>query len=606
MLNLRALLEAPYVEPFTGFDISPDGKKVAFSWNRNGQWEIFEISLIGQQTPRRISIGKGGKFSPKYSPDGSRLAFVVDFDGSEQFHLIILNLKSGQTVDLTPRIRFSLQPNISWSPDGSAIAFLGDENRQFDAFVMGLDKSIQSEQGLRACRQYRRILSINRPAWNINWSPGGRYLAVVFEGPGQDYLTYLVTPDGEESWPITSKGIPIDARNPAWSPDGKRLAFSSDICGWHNIGTLEIDTKEITWFQGNMVERYSPAWSLDGKNLIHVSASGAETWMELWREGNQPLRLQHIVPGTHYSPKFTPDGDCILFVFDNPSHPSDLWQLSLRDRSLRQLTHSLSPILQNSTFIMPNEVIYPSMDGETVPALLYRPKDTNPRTPAVIVIHGGPNWHFSFTWAPFMSYLVSRGWTVLAPNYRGSTGYGRDWQIRNRFDLGGGDADDCAAGAQFLAREKLADPKRIVITGRSHGGYLTMSCLTRHPTLWAGGSAIVPFLNLFNCHAELHEDLKHWDIENMGHPDDNFELWHERSPYFHLDRIQSPVQLICGGNDIRCPASDSMQARDKLIELDHDVDFVIYKDEGHTFLRIENVIDSEVKRAEFIANCFDP
>lgn len=254
---------------------------------------------------------------------------------------------------------------------------------------------------------------------------------------------------------------------------------------------------------------------------------------------------------------------------------------------------------------MPDEVIYPALDGETVPALLYRPADVSPKTPAVIVIHGGPTWHFSFNWYPFMTYLVSRGWTVLAPNYRGSTGYGREWQTLNRFDLGGGDADDCAAGAHYLVREGLADPKRVAVTGRSHGGYLTMSCLTRHPTLWAGGSAIVPFLNLFNCHEELREDLKHWDIENMGLPGENYELWRERSPYFFLDRVLAPVQIICGENDPRCPASDSILARDKLLELGCQVDFKMYENEGHRFLKIENVLDSEVRRVAFLARLLE-
>ena len=115
-----------------------------------------------------------------------------------------------------------------------------------------------------------------------------------------------------------------------------------------------------------------------------------------------------------------------------------------------------------------------------------------------------------------------------------------------------------------------------------------MSCLTRYPDLWAGGSAVVPFLNLFNCHEELREDLKHWDIENMGSPDANYELWRERSPYFFLDHIQAPVQIICGEKDPRCPVSDSILARDKLLELGREVEFKMYANEGHTFLNIEN------------------
>ena len=605
MLNLQALLQVPYVEPITGFDISPDGRKAAFSWNRTGQWEIYEILLTGKRAPRMVTNGPGGKFGPKYSPDGSRLAYAVDFDGSEQFHLFLHDFLSGTSIDLTPGIPFSLQPNIAWSPDGKAIAFLADQNQHFDAYIMDLEKPLPDHEGSETHFFIRKILDISRPGWNVEWSPDGQWLAVVFEGAGQDFLTYLVRPDGSESRPISQKGESIDARNPAWSPDGRRLAFASDVSGWSEIGILEPATMEITWLTHSTGERYSPAWSPDGKSLIYISADGAETWLELWRAGEPPLRLQQVEPGMHHAPAFTPDGDSLLFVFDNPRHPDDLWQISFRERGLRQLTQSLPPELRDAEFVMPDEVIFSGLDDETVPALLYRPEDASPKSPAVIVIHGGPTWHFSYTWYPLMSHLVSRGWIVLAPNYRGSTGYGREWQTLNRYDLGGGDADDCAAGAHYLVREGLADPHRIAVTGRSHGGYLTMSCLTRYPDLWAGGSAIVPFLNLFNCHEDMREDLKHWDIENMGDPQENYDLWHERSPYFYLDRVRAPVQLICGENDPRCPARDSITARDKLLDLGRQVDFKMYEGEGHGFLKIENVIDSEVRRVEFIARCLE-
>ncbi len=605
MLDLKSLLQVPCVEPITGFDISPDGRKIAFSWNKTGHWEIYEISLTGRQTPRKISFDPGGKFGPKYSPEGSRMAYLVDFDGSEQHHLFLQDFISGQNCDLTPGISFSLQTNISWSPDGNAIAFLADQDQNFDAYVMYLNNPLPAGQGTGTLFHIRKVLSIQRPGWDIKWSPDGHHLAVVFEGPGQEYITYLISLDEMEARPIIKNGNPINARNPAWSPDGRRLAFDSDLSGWNNIGILDIDKQEIVWLKDGQWERYSPAWSPDGKNLVYVAADGAETWLELWREGNPPLRMQQMEPGLHYSPSFTPDGDSIIFIFDNPSHPDDLWEISFRERYLRQLTQSLPPVLRRTNFVMPDEVIYPAMDGETVPALLFRPQEVGPSTPGVIVIHGGPTWHFSYTWYPFMSHLVSRGWTVLAPNYRGSTGYGREWQILNRFDLGGGDADDCAAGAQFLIREGLADPKCIAVTGRSHGGYLTMSCLTRHPEIWVGGSAIVPFLNLFNCHEELREDLKHWDIENMGRPDENFELWRNRSPYFFLDRVLAPVQIICGENDPRCPAKDSIDARDKLLALGRQVDFKMYENEGHSFLKLENVIDSEIRRVAFLSKTLE-
>jgi dipeptidyl aminopeptidase/acylaminoacyl peptidase len=264
------------------------------------------------------------------------------------------------------------------------------------------------------------------------------------------------------------------------------------------------------------------------------------------------------------------------------------------------LTHSLPKELEDAPFIMPEEITYPGMDGTLIPALLFTPTGVKP-APAVLIIHGGPDWLFEMTWYPLMAHMASRGWIILAPNYRGSTGYGRDWQAASRFDFGGVDTDDVTAGALYLVKEGLADKLRIGITGRSHGGYLTASCMTRHPELWAAGSAVVPFLNWFTNHEEIRPDLKHWDIENFGDPVENHDRWVERSPGFFLDRVRAPLQLICGGSDVRCPVKDSIQARDILQKLGREVDFVLYENEGHIFLNMENVVDSETRRVAFLA-----
>jgi dipeptidyl aminopeptidase/acylaminoacyl peptidase len=295
----------------------------------------------------------------------------------------------------------------------------------------------------------------------------------------------------------------------------------------------------------------------------------------------------------------------LAFVFDNPRHPADLWLLSLADGSLRQLTQSLPQTLEDAPFAMPAAVHYPSIDGQQVPALLYEPRRTAVLPPAVVYVHGGPNWLAQVTWDPLVQHLVSRGWVVLAPNYRGSTGYGREWQMANRFDLGGRDTEDVVAAADYLGRAGLADPARIAVTGRSYGGYLTMTSLAQYPGRWAAGSAVVPFLNWFTGHANSREDLQHWDRENFGDPEKDHDLYYERSPFFFLDRISAPVQLISGAHDPRCPASESVQARDALSAQGKSCDLVIYPDEGHSFLKTGNVVDAEKRRVTFLSDALE-
>jgi len=605
MINLEKLLRVPSVDGNNGFDISPDGQSLAFSWNKSGQWELYELPLSAStgalRAPIPLALGNGreytgAKFTPKYSPDGFRLAYMVDFDGSEDFHLFVYDLATGTHRDLTPRSekKFSLQPNFCWSPDGQEIAFISNQGGNFDAYVA------PSTGGAARC-----VFANQRPAWDAHWSPDGAWLAVTFESRGQDYGIQLVSMENGASFPLTSQNGVLNAHNPCWAPDSAAIAFHSDaLNGWHQIGIFEIHSRQITWLTSETCNHYTPCWSKDGKTLAYIRASGATDQVVIHPMDGQSASFQ-VDAGAHSKPRFTPDGRRVIILFNNPRFPPDLWELTLASGELVQLTHSLPDEMEEESFILPQEIMYPGLDGAPIPALLFKAEQAGDNTPAAVVIHGGPNWHYQMEWYPLMIHLASRGWTVLAPNYRGSTGYGRAWQYANQYDLGGVDTDDVAAGAQYLILERLADPEKIVVTGRSHGGYLTMTCLTQYPDLWAAGSGVVPFMNWFTCHERSRGDLKHWDIEMMGNPSENHALWHERSPYFFLDQILAPVQLICGEHDPRCPAEDSMQTRDKLIELGKQVDFRLYAGEGHSFLKIENVVDSETRRVEFLASAME-
>lgn len=600
ILNLETLLKVPYVEPYTGFDFSPDGTQIAFSWNATGRWEIYVIPLDGSASPRQITTGPGAKFAPQWSPDGSRLAYVLDLDGGELYDIYAHDFATRQQANLTPNTPDAIGPNYCWSPDGDWIAFLSDRAGHFDTYVM------PSSGG-----PARPVLSLEYPDWEVRWSPDGQWLAVVAEARGQDYWTFIV-PTHTEAKPaidekavrtISEAGSPICAKDARWSPDSARLAFVSDVRGRYEVGLYELATGQTAWVTGEEGDKEQVAWSPDGRRLAYVGSHGPATELAILELESNQVSKHQVGQGVHYAPRFTPDGSSLAVVFDDPGRPCDLWLLS-RD-SFRQLTQSLPPDLQAASFTMPAQVRYPSLDGQSVPALLYRPPQATAPAPAVVYIHGGPTWLTQVTWDPVVQHMVSRGWVVLAPNYRGSTGYGREWQLANRFDLGGGDTQDVVAGADYLAREGIADSVRIAVTGTSWGGYLTMTSLTQYPNRWAAGSAVVPFLNWFTGHANSRKDLQHWDLENFGDPEKDYDLYYERSPYFFLDRIAAPVQMICGAHDVRCPASESTAARDRLAALGKSCDLLLYEDEGHGFLKIENVVDSKVRRVNFLAQALE-
>lgn len=594
MLTLPDLLRLPNVDNGLPFTVSPDERQIVFSWNKSGSWELWsakspDFALESQETFESVRAMKGAKFSPRFSPDGTKIAFALDPDGSESYHICVHDLKTGVTTDLTPDILYANQPNMSWSPDGETLAILSEAKGMFSLYTLPLDGS-----GLRLTR------NVFHPCWDAVWSPDGNWIAVESEWKASDRSIFIV-PVGRghkkgvrpRTMQLMLDGKVLNAQQPAWSPDSKSLAFSCENGEWFNIGLFAVETQEISWLTDSTGDDTQPAWSRSGEAVGWVHAEGAKTSFQFKERGGE-VRQVKVGDGVHAFPQFVSDG--VILVYEDVNHPPDLWKIDLESGEAAQLTKSLDEELN---FVQPEEISYAGMDGMQVPALLYRVGNEH----AILNIHGGPNWHFSFGWNPFMSYMAAQGWTVLAPNYRGSTGYGKAWQNASRYDMGGVDNDDCVAGAKHLLENGLA--KRIAVTGRSHGGYLTMTCMTTYPELFAGGSAVVPFLNWFKSHKNSREDLKHWNIENMGYPEDNAELWHARSPYFFLDRVSAPVQMICGANDPRCPASDSLDARDKLVELGKEVELHLYEDEGHSFLKIENVVDAEVKRVEFLTKVLD-
>ena len=610
MLDLTQLLRVPHVDFL--FDISPDDSKLAFAWNKSGEWQVYEMKLLPSPLGRRagdegkikqLTSGPGGKFNPRYSPDGLKLAYTLDVDGSESYHLVIYDPSTTTHTDLTPNIPYALQPNFCWSPDGNQLAFLSDQQGHFSTYI------ISSNGG-----DPQLVLDTGHPAWQVEWSPDGKHLAVSCEMHGQDYGIFIVDLESRET-----AELPLNGHEPKWSPDGSKLAFHSDEHGWFDVGVYDIASKDIEWITQSEGDSQTPGFM--GTNISYTQSKGAFNWIESVGQASslkipdhpgvgglqtRPTNMEgtkkyQIGKGIHNGIRFTSDLKRMVTTFNSPSQPPDLWMINVESGKSIQLTNSLPDELSKEEFVLPEEIQYEGMDGMQVPALLFREKESS--APAVVMIHGGPNWHYSAEWNPIMAHLASHGYVVLCPNYRGSTGYGREWQYAAQFDMGGVDTRDVAAGAQYLLREGLAN--KVAVTGRSHGGYLTMTCLTQFPELWCAGSAVVPFTNWFKSHDDSREDLQHWNIENMGDPKENYERWYNASPYFFLDKIQASVQMICGGVDPRCPASDSIDTRDKLIELGKNVDFLLYEDEGHAFLKIKNILDAETKRIEFLVKALN-
>ncbi len=479
---------------------------------------------------------------------------------------------------------------LRWSPNGCWIYYASNRDEDFAIFGISV-----ADGTVKRMTQHAASDVLVEP------SPDGKWLAVQAMVDGQNHAIYLVPTDGGPEIRLGEEDGLLDAETPDWSPDSRQIAFVSTDKGMSDVAIYELATRTLQWLTHSEQEYYYPLWSPQADRLLYLVSHDANFDLVLHDPQRGP-EIIRMLPGIHNQARFAPDNTSLIFTYGGPAHPPDLWSLRIADRVATQLTDSLSPEIDRTIFVQPTHIWYPSLDPDVqVPALLYQPKGTvaYPLPPAIIYVHGGPTAQQDNDWYPSIQDFVTRGYVVLCPNYRGSTGYGKSFREANRFDLGRGDTNDVAAGANYLIHEQLADPKRIGVTGISYGGFMTMTCTTQHPDKWAAGSALVPFVNWFTEHASEREDLQYWDDQNMGDAVKDYDRWYQNSPIFFIDRITAPMQLIAGGNDVRCPKAEAEQVRDRLKDLGRPVEMHVYEDEGHILRQLANRVDAYQKRAAF-------
>ena len=352
--------------------------------------------------------------------------------------------------------------------------------------------------------------------WSPSFSPDGALLAFESDTHGQDAVVFVMDLATGTLQTIGGEAMTL-ARGPAWSPDGRSLAFFGGGGDYAAIGVYDVEREIIAWAWDGHGNAHDPSWSPDGRSLAFVVDDGPEN--SLWhldlttdvaacieRRRRQPL-----------PPRLHPRRRRRRLCAERSRMPRRpvLGRARVGHRGGASPTRCL-PTWTDHEFGSGVPVIWESRDLlADVPGLFCEPQRFNGA--GVVIIHGGPTWHHSDEWDPVRQALLDAGCMVIHPNYRGSDGYTRRWQLANRYLLGQGEAQDCASAVDFLI-EQGCDPRRIAVTGRSHGGYLTMQMLTQFPELWACGVAGVPFFDHIDAQVDpaVRSDLVWWDLENCG------------------------------------------------------------------------------------------
>ena len=580
---------------------SQNGQSIAYISNMSGRNNLWVVPAEGG-FPTQLTVSDQRQTSPAWSPDGKWIAYQSDYEGDEQWDIFLVSPKTGKVVNLTQSHEIA-EMNPTWSLDGRFLAY---EVKQKNSGAVEIDIY---DTIMREVRHVTTNTTQDKRNYNPIWSKDGKFIVYTqTQAKGTDSNIFIVdVPTCKSSLLTPHEGEQLYSANDL-SPDAKTLLLTSNASnGYDNVGLLDVDSKKIKWLTRDKWRIRGGEFSPDGKQItFRANVDGNEDVYLDDLATNRSTKLQ-IAPGVN-EPEgghsaFTKDGQHLLYVHNGPNTPADLWVYHLASGKSKQITHSLVGGIRSEDLVEPLLVHYPSRDGKwTISAFLYVPYNMarNGQNAAIVYIHGGPTSQTMNSFNRFIQFAANQGYMVLAPNYRGSTGYGKEFQNADLFDMGGGDLQDILAGVDWIKQTGHLDPKKIAVMGASYGGYLSMMAVTKAPDVWAAGVPIVPFVNWFTEVQNEDPVLRESDLATMGDPVKNKALYEDRSPINFIDQVKAPLLLLAGGHDPRCPKSEAQQVVDAIKKRSGTVDFKIYENEGHGFARVENQIDAYQRVANFL------
>lgn len=576
-----------------GLTFSPHGREVAYISNTSGQFNAWKQSAQGGWPWQLTTFEDNAVRALAWTPN-EELLLLADRHGNELHQIYRLPAAGGHPEQLT--LAQSAQHNFSksgLSTDGRTLAYACNERDPKDMDLKLLDVK-SGEQTL--------LLGGDATYFPSGWSPDGRYLLAVKVNSNTDQDILLVEVQSKKATLLTPHQDPTVYSPVGWAADGSGFYLISDAGRqFKGLAFYDLAKQGFEWVE-------TPEWDVEDFDQSHDGARQAwvvdeDGYSRLYvkNTGGKQMKLPQLPAGVISDLAFSPDGKTLGFCLNRPAHTSDVYLLDLEKGSLQRLTYSMLGGVPASAMVEPELVRFTSFDGRQIPALLYKPKGAGQRVPAVLSIHGGPEAQErpTYAYAGFYQYLLSVGIAILAPNIRGSTGYGKTYQRLIYRDFGGDDLKDFNAAAQYLQSLDWVDGERLGVFGGSYGGFATLSCATRLPQYWAAAVDIVGPANLVTFAKAVPPFWKRFMKEWVGDPDEDHDFLMERSPITYVDQLRCPILIIQGANDPRVVKAESDQMVERLRQLGRDVEYMVFEDEGHGFTKRTNSLIAWKAAADF-------
>ncbi|HSS48895.1 MAG TPA: S9 family peptidase, partial [Thermoanaerobaculia bacterium] len=531
--------------------LSPDGSRLAFTVSEppKGDTRNTDIWMLDLRTKevRRFATSAKEDHSPRWSPDGKRLAFLSNRD--EKTQIYVMPVDGGEAVALT-KGKMSVE-SFNWSPDGRRISFLATEPKseaeekkekdKDDARVV--DKDDKHSRLWVADATSGEARQVTSAPWEIleaHWAPQGDRLYVVAndkQGSDQwlDRLCAVTLADGTV-YPIAAPKGPFGELRV--SPDGKWLAYvgsPKDGPTPHDLIVQPVDGSAPRNLTGSSIDRaiQAYAWRSNGSLIVEAQAGFGSAFYEVTLDGKAtPRERLSVHPGDF---ALSPSG-ALAFVGQSTTSAPEVWLAAPGAKPQPVTTFNAS--WKDVPLAAPEILKYRSFDGLEIEAALLRPPGLAGRAPLVVLVHGGPTGRWSDAFNPWSQLLASRGYAVLMPNVRGSTGYGHKFVESNRADWGGGDFKDVMAGVDHLIQAGVADPDKLGIGGWSYGGYMSAWAITQTDRFKASvvGAGMSDLATEFGT--EIDSAYDEWFY---GLPWESREKFQAGSPMTYIQRAKTPA-----------------------------------------------------------------
>ncbi len=627
--DIRAYLEIRTAGP-AGF--SPDGRRLLISSDLPGTAQVHRLDLDHAALPvaaeelvvlTRFDEPIGAGYLPATPVDGpwgeddhDRLLLATDRGGDERYQLYTASdvppapLTGPDDLEGLVTDPEHIHRPGGVSRDGRWLAYATNrgDGVAFDTWVRDL---VTGDE--------RCVLATGGWTSPSGFSPDGRYLAVgeltTIAGDNRVHLLDLGAlgdsePAGRDH-PAVTELAPhqgsASVGTPSWLPDASAFFFTSDVN--REVAGVARGTPD-----GNWTYVLEPGWesgcALDwsGRSLLVASNVDGRTRAVLHDPHTLEVVVEVPLPGDGVAGGFraTRDGRFWTFAFSSGLVPGDTWRYDLDTGALERLTTSPCEV-EEATFVEPELVRIPSFDGLEVPAFVYRPVENAGRTPlpVVVVIHGGPESQHRPSFSALTQYLVASGFAVVAPNVRGSTGYGKTYQHLDDVELRLDSVADLAAAPDWLAAQPDPDAGRAALYGGSYGGYMVLAGLAFQPERWAAGVDIVGMSDLVTFLENTSVWRRAFREREYGSLEHDREVLEPASPINRVTGIRAPLFIVHGANDPRVPLTEAEQIHAVLTERGVRCDLRVYTDEGHGLAKLPNRIDCYPRITAFLAEVLD-